>query len=281
MTGSLVVIATPIGNLGDISPRALDMLASADIVYCEDTRHTRQIFANKGLATGYRLRALHEHNEMSLCDDIVASIRSGQTIGLVSDAGTPGVSDPGSRLIAYVAAEGLPVTTVPGPSAVIAALTLSGLSMDRFAFDGFVPRKAGERRELLASWARESRTIVVYESPQRIAATLADVAAVYPDRPLAVVREITKIHEEVIRGTAADVAKQFAEREVRGEIVLVVSGVASHVDVADDDVRSALEDHLSRGASVRDAAAFVSDDLGVSHRHAYELALALRRGDEA
>ncbi len=275
-SGQLVVVATPLGNLGDISRRALELLASADVVYCEDTRHSSTLFSAHGIAVNRRLRALHEHNEASLCAEIVERVRDGQVVVLISDAGTPGISDPGSRVVAAVAEAGLVVTTAPGPAAVIAALTISGLATDRFVMDGFVPRKAGERDLLYARWAREERTIVFYESPQRLAGTLDELAARFPERRVAVAREITKLHEEVIRGTLERVASLIAQREVLGEIVVVLEGAPEAPAVGDEMVRAALAEQLAGGASVRDAVSFVADSLGVAHRGVYQLALALR-----
>jgi 16S rRNA (cytidine1402-2'-O)-methyltransferase len=275
-SGQLVVVATPLGNLGDISRRALELLASDDVVYCEDTRHSSTLFSAHGIAVNRRLRALHEHNEASLCAEIVERVRDGQVVVLISDAGTPGISDPGSRVVAAVAEAGLVVTTAPGPAAVIAALTISGLATDRFVMDGFVPRKAGERDLLYARWAREERTIVFYESPQRLAGTLDELAARFPERRVAVAREITKLHEEVIRGTLERVASLIAQREVLGEIVVVLEGAPEAPAVGDEMVRAALAEQLAGGASVRDAVSFVADSLGVAHRGVYQLALALR-----
>jgi 16S rRNA (cytidine1402-2'-O)-methyltransferase len=276
VSGSLVLVATPLGNLGDISRRALDVLRDADIIYCEDTRHSRQLLAAHEIAASGRLRALHEHNEASLCDEVVTRVRHGDCVALVTDAGTPGISDPGSRVVAAVAAAGLTVTTTPGPSAVIGALSVSGLATERFVMEGFVPRKAGERAAWYEQWRHEPRTVVFYESPQRIARTLHEIADALSDRSVVVVRELTKMYEEVVRGTAAEVAATFAARETRGEIVVILSG-APTAPVSDDNaVKRALIDELARGTSTRDAATAVATSLGVSHRRAYELALAAR-----
>jgi 16S rRNA (cytidine1402-2'-O)-methyltransferase len=272
----LVLVATPLGNLGDISRRALELLANADVIYCEDTRHSSTLFSAHNIAVNRRLRALHEHNEASLCEEIVERVRAGQVVVLISDAGTPAISDPGSRAVAAVAQAGLVVTTAPGPSAVIAALTISGLSTERFVMEGFLARKAGEREALYAQWQRESRTIVFYESPQRLSTTLREMAQHFGERQIAVAREITKLHEEVVRGDVASVANIFASREVLGEIVVVLEGSTQIVPVDDDVVRAALAEQLDRGVSVRDAVAFVEEALGVPHRSTYLLAIALR-----
>ncbi len=277
--GELVIVATPLGNLGDITRRALEVLESADVVFCEDTRHSRTIFSAYSLRSRQRLRALHEHNEAGLCEEIVALVRAGQRVAVVTDAGTPTISDPGARVAAAVAAAGLRVTTAPGPSSVVAALSVSGLDTERFVMEGFLPRRGGERRVVFEGWAREPRTVVFFESPQRLATSLTELAALYPGRRVAVVRELTKVHEEVLRGTVFEVADSLSRREVLGEVVVVVEGGAA-TPVDDATVRAALADHLAGGASVRDAANAVAADLGVAHRDAYRAALALRAGED-
>jgi 16S rRNA (cytidine1402-2'-O)-methyltransferase len=277
--GRLVLVATPLGNLGDISRRALELLRTADVIYCEDTRRSSTLFSAHDIAVNARLRALHEHNEVSLCEQIVTRVANGQTVVLISDAGTPGISDPGARVVAAVAAAGLVVTTAPGPSAVVAALTISGLSTERFAMEGFMPRKAGEREALYAQWRNEPRTIVFYESPQRLGATLTEMVAPFGERRVCVAREITKLHEEVLRGSVADVAAIVGAREVLGEIVVVLEG-SHEVEIVDDDlIRAALREQVDAGASTRDAVAFVAESLGVSRRGVYQMALELRADD--
>lgn len=277
--GQLVLVATPLGNLGDISRRALELLESADVIYCEDTRRSSTLFSAHAIAVNGRLRALHEHNEASLCDKVVAQVAGGASVVVISDAGTPGISDPGSRVVAAVAAAGLVVTTAPGPSAVVAALTISGLSSERFAMEGFMARKAGEREALYAQWMHEPRTIVFYESPQRLATTLNEMAARFSARRACVAREITKLHEEVLRGTVAEIANLVNAREVLGEIVVVLEG-NTEVEVIDDElIRAALRDQVDAGASTRDAVSFVAESLGVARRVVYQMALALRVED--
>ena len=277
--GQLVVVATPLGNLGDISRRALELLSTADVIYCEDTRRSSTLFSAHSIAVNGRLRALHEHNEASLCDQVVAQVASGQVVVVVSDAGTPGISDPGARVVAAVAAAGLVVTTAPGPSAVVAALTISGLPTERFAMEGFMPRKASEREALYVQWLHEPRTIVFYESPQRLAATLNEMVDVFGSRRIGVAREITKLHEEVLRGTVAEIAELIDAREVLGEIVVVLEG-NPQVEVVDDElIRAALRDQVDEGVSTRDAVSYVAESLGVAHRVVYQMALELRSGD--
>ena len=277
--GQLVLVATPLGNLGDISRRALELLREADVIYCEDTRRSSTIFSAHSIAVNGRLRALHEHNEASLCDQVVAQVANGQTVVVISDAGTPGISDPGARVVAAVAAAGLTVTTAPGPSAVVAALTISGLPTERFAMEGFMPRKAGEREALYAQWVHEPRTIVFYESPQRLGATLNEMAASLGPRRVAIAREITKLHEEVLRGTVEAIAAVVNAREILGEIVVVLEGNIETEVIDDELIRAALRDQVDSGASTRDAVSFVAESLGVAHRVVYQMALELRADD--
>ncbi|MGD1013676.1 MAG: 16S rRNA (cytidine(1402)-2'-O)-methyltransferase [Acidimicrobiales bacterium] len=274
--GQLVVVATPLGNLGDISRRALALLESADVIYCEDTRHSNKLFSAHGIAVRSRLESLHEHNEAAQCEAVVARVSAGQTVVLISDAGTPGISDPGSRVVAAVAGAGLLVTTAPGPSAVIAALSVSGLDTERFVMEGFVARKHGEREERYALWASEIRTLVFYESPQRLARTLEELAEHFPARRAVVAREMTKLHEEIVRGTLEDLARTFASREVVGEIVVVLEGAAPAPELDEATLRAAIADQLAHGLSVRDAVSNVTDDLGTSRREVYRIALELR-----
>jgi len=273
--GELILAATPFGGKGDITRRALDVLESADVVFCEDTRHSRTLFSAFAISPRRRLRSLHEHNEASLCAEVVERVRGGEVVALVTDAGTPTISDPGARVVAAVGGAGLRVTTAPGPSSVVAALSVSGLAGNSFVMEGFLARRAGERDAAYERWGDEDRTVVFFESPQRLAATLGALAARYPERRVAVVRELTKVHEEVMRGSLREVAAIVAARDVLGEVVVVLAG-APRTRADDATVRAALVDQLARGASVRDAASAVVDDLGVAHRAAYQVALELR-----
>jgi 16S rRNA (cytidine1402-2'-O)-methyltransferase len=278
--GAVVVVATPIGNLGDLAPRAVEVLRTADLVCCEDTRRTRALLSAAGVGGGARLRSLHAHNEAARIEEVLAALAKGATVAVVSDAGTPGVSDPGTRLVAAAAAAGQRVTVVPGPSSVLAALVVSGLATDRFCVEGFLPRKGEARRRRLDAVVAEARTSVVLEAPGRLAATLQDVAERAPDRRVAVCRELTKLHEEVWRGTAADAARQYAERDVRGEVVLVVAGTAARGAPEEPDdraVAAAVASRVAQGDSARDAASAVAHALGVSRRRAYAAAVDARR----
>jgi 16S rRNA (cytidine1402-2'-O)-methyltransferase len=275
-----VLVATPIGNLGDLAPRARQVLVEATLIFCEDTRRTRALLSAFGIGAGDRLVSLHRHNEAAGAERIAVAVAGGATVALVSDAGTPGISDPGALVAARLAAQGEVVTTVPGPSSVIAAVTVSGLPTDRFVVEGFLPRKGTDRRRRVGALLADERTSVVLEAPGRLAATLDELATLDPDRPVAVAREMTKLHEEVWRGTLAGAATEFGGREVRGEIVLVVGGAKSP-DPADDDalevaVRAVWADDPSAGP--RQVADRVAATLGVGRRRAYEAALRLRSG---
>jgi 16S rRNA (cytidine1402-2'-O)-methyltransferase len=273
--GALVLVGTPIGNLGDLSPRAADVLAGADVVCCEDTRRTGKLLALAGI--GRRpFVVLNEHSEEREVPRVVERIERGQRVALVSDAGMPAISDPGERLVAAVVAAGLAVEVVPGPSAAVAALVVSGLPAGRFVFEGFLPRKGPARRQRLAAAAAEPRTTVLYEAPHRLARTLADLVEVCgEERRVAVAREITKLHEQVWRGTLAGAVAWVAEREPPGEIVLVLQGAPVAGPPGDDDIVAAVRSEMAAGSSARDAARTVATRLDVPRRRAYEIATAL------
>lgn len=278
--GRLVIVSTPIGNLGDLSPRAVDALRHADLVCCEDTRRTRALLTHAGVS-GRRLLSVHARNEAARLPQVLAHLATGETVAVVSDAGTPGVSDPGSRLVQAAVDAGVEVTAVPGPSAVLAALVVSGLPTARFCFEGFLARRGTDRRRRLEALAREERTTLIYEAPGRLAATLVDLAAACGgDRAVVVARELTKLHEELWRGTLAEAAPEFAGREVRGEVVVVLAGAAPAAPAREQDVVEALRRQVDEGVSWRDATSAVAAELGVGRRTVYDLALALRRGDE-
>ena len=218
------LVATPIGNLGDMSLRALAVLAAADTVYAEDTRHTRRLLSHFGI--GARLESYHYHNKSRQVPRIVARLQEGARIAVVSDAGMPSVSDPGYSLVKALLAAALPWTVVPGPSSVLAALVLSGLPTDRFLYVGYAPRKKGARQRFLVDALQERGTVVVLESCHRITTTLDMLAEVAPLRPLVIAREITKLHEETLRGTAAELLKLMTGRRLKGELVLLIQGLS-------------------------------------------------------
>lgn len=280
MSGSLVLVATPIGNLGDISQRARDALANADLIACEDSRHSGRLVKHLGIADPAYV-VVNEHTERDATERIVTAIAGGRTVALITDAGTPAISDPGAVVVRAVVDAGLPVSAVPGPAALVMALVLSGLPTTRFVFEGFLPRSGGDRERRLADIAVEERTVVVYESPHRITRTLADLAGVCgAHRRVAVARELTKLHEEVWRGTAADAAAHFDTNEPVGEFVVVIEGAPPAAPADDEQIARAIDAALAAGLSVRDAADRVAADLGVARRVAYGVALVRRATTE-
>jgi 16S rRNA (cytidine1402-2'-O)-methyltransferase len=261
--GRLVVCATPIGNLEDVTMRVLDALRAADAVACEDTRHTRLLLERHDIST--RTVSLHEHNERSRARELVERMRSGEIVALVSDAGTPLVSDPGFALVRACIEAGIEVEALPGPSAVLAALVVSGLPSDRWRFVGFLPRARGQLSELLA---RATDTLVAFESPARLAGTLGLLAAQDPARAVAVCRELTKLHEEVRRGSAAEVAAYYRETPARGEVVLVV-GAADLARAPLQDALAVVRELIDAGAKPRPAAAAVAKLTGLRANELY------------
>ncbi len=270
----IILAATPIGNLGDASRRLVEALESATMIAAEDTRVTQRLLAALGVANRPRLIALHDHNEKQLSGELVELARDADLL-VLSDAGMPTVSDPGYGLVAAAAAAGVAVTALPGPSAVLTALAVSGLPTDRFAFEGFVPRRPGERRAALQALEREPRTMVFFEAPTRVGGTLADMAAVFgADRRASVSRELTKLHEETVRGPLGELAA-WAGAGVRGELVVVVAGAQAAAVAFPDAVTQVLE-LVRSGTRLKDAAAEVSAHTGHSSRELYQAALAVR-----
>lgn len=271
----LYIVATPIGNLRDITLRALDLLAAADVIACEDTRVTEKLMSRYGLA-GQRL-AYHEHNAERMRPLLIEKLKAGAVVALVSDAGTPLISDPGFKLVRAALAEGIAVTTLPGASAALAALVLSGLPSDRFFFQGFLPPKQVARRRVLGAIASLHATLIVYETGPRLAATLADMAALLGDRPAAVARELTKLYEELRRGDLAALAVHYAAAGApKGEIVIVVGGLESPAReaISEDDIDAALNAALAT-MSVKDASVAVAEATGRPRREVYQRALIL------
>ena len=276
-TGSLILVSTPIGNLGDLSPRATDTLARVGVIACEDTRHTRKLLTHAGIS-GKQLLAVHDHNEAGQVAHVLGLLDRGVDVAVVTDAGTPGISDPGTRLVVAAAAAGARVEVVPGPSALVAALVLSGLPTARFCFEGFLPRKGRERAARLGAIAAERRTTVLYEAPHRLEATLGDLlAACGALRLVAVARELTKLHEEVWRGTLEGALARARESAPRGEHVLVVAGAAGPEPAGDAQVEAALAAKLAEGVPAKEAVPLVAAELGVPKRRVYDASLRLRR----
>ena len=280
MTGSLAVVSTPIGNLDDLTARAATVLREADLVLAEDTRHTGRLLAHIGSTAPQR--SLHDHNEAERIAEVLERIAAGQRVALVSDAGTPGVSDPGHRVMRACVEAGVRIEPIPGPSALTAALVVSGLPMDRVAFDAFLPRRGAARRLRLAELAHEPRTIVLFVAPHRAEEDLEDLAhALGDDRRATLARELTKLHEEVVHGTLGELAVRV-RAGVRGEVALVVAGfepVAPEVDV--DAAVAEVARRVAEGWSTRDAVAEVAVTTGASRRDLYRRATSAGRGDPA
>lgn len=268
--GTLYLVATPIGNLEDITARALRILRESTLIAAEDTRHTRKLLTHFDLHTP--LTSYFEHNKLNKLDTILEALKQGD-VALVSDAGTPGLSDPGYELVRAALGAGYAVTPVPGPSAVVAALVASGLPTDAFVYLGFLPRKDAERKTLLQSMAQEPRTLVAYEAPHRLLETLADIEATLGNRPVAVARELTKLHEEIFRGSARTAHEHFSAKEVLGEITLVIGGAVREAPEVWDKarVREALTARLEAGAKPKEAAHWVAQHSGWNSREVYKL----------
>lgn len=272
MSGRLVVVGTPIGNLGDLSPRASEMLGDADVIACEDTRRTGRLLSAAGI-TAPKLVVVNEHTETAAASSLVERVQDGATVVLVTDAGMPSVSDPGAGVVAAMVDAGLDVSVVPGPTAASAALAASGLPSARWVFEGFLPRKGSGRTERLRALAIEQRTAILYEAPHRMVRTVDDLASVCAgERRVVFGREITKLHEEWFRGTLDEAVVRLGEHEPRGEFVIVLDGAAPPPEATDDDLRAALAAERASGASTRDAVAAVTERFGVAKRRVYDLA---------
>jgi 16S rRNA (cytidine1402-2'-O)-methyltransferase len=274
-TGTLVLAATPIGDPRDAAPRLGQELATADVVAAEDTRRLKRLLAALEVAPTGRVLSYHEHNEAARTPELVERLVAGERVVVVTDAGMPSVSDPGYRLVAAAVEAGVRVTCVPGPSAVLMALAVSGLPVDRFAFDGFLPRKAGERARVLAEAAQERRTLVYFEAPHRLAEALAAMAEAFgPGRRAAVCRELTKTYEEVRRGTLAELA-EWAADGARGEITVVVAG-AERVVSSVEDALDGIRQRVAAGERLKDVASDVAARTGLSKKALYDAAVAAR-----
>ncbi|MDR7545264.1 MAG: 16S rRNA (cytidine(1402)-2'-O)-methyltransferase [Armatimonadota bacterium] len=267
--GILYLVATPIGNLEDITLRAIRILREADVVACEDTRRTRGLLSHLDVHTP--TISLHEHNEQARIPQILALLREGKRVALVSDAGTPAIADPGAALVAAAAREGLRIVPVPGASAVTAAVSLADFPAERFAFVGFLPRRGAERRRMLEAVAGMPLALVMFEAPHRVREALDDLARVFGERRLVLVRELTKVHEQVLRGTASEVRAALGEA-ARGEVTLVIEGAPPARAAARQSPEQFLRDLLARGLSRRDAARALEVAYGLPSREAYRMA---------
>lgn len=267
LAGTLYIVATPIGNLEDITQRALRILREADLIACEDTRHTRRLLEHYGIRKP--TISYHDHNEIPRSEDLISKLLSGLNIAIVSDAGTPLIADPGYRVVSRAAAEGVPVISVPGPSAVVTALAGSGLPTDSFYFGGFLPSKRTQRRKALSETGKLDCTLIFYEAPHRLIEAISDLAEILGDRDVVICRELTKLHEEWIRGTALSVAESLAGRgEVKGEVTLLI-GKARESGPPQRSCREAFDSFTAEGLSRMDAIKAVARERGVSKREVY------------
>lgn len=275
--GRIVLAGTPIGNAGDATARLVELLATADIVAAEDTRRLHRLVQTLGITVAGRIISYHEHNEATRTAELLEQVKSGKTLVMVTDAGMPSVSDPGFRLVEGAVAAGLRVTAAPGPSAVLTALALSGLPTDRFCFEGFLPRKAGERSSRLADLDAERRTMVFFEAPHRLEPMLRALHERFgADRRAAVCRELTKTYEEVIRGTLRELLQWAETNEVRGEIAVVVGGAPERDPGRPEDHVAAVNGLVEQGIRLKEAVAAVAEDVRVSKRELYAAVLASR-----
>lgn len=270
----LYLVATPIGHLADMSLRAIAILARADVIYCEDTRHSRTLLAHYGIRSP--LQPYHEHNAEEQRPRVLRDLENGRVVALISDAGTPLVSDPGFKLVREAAAQGYPVIAIPGASATLAALSVSGLPTDAFFFAGFLPAKGGARKTRASELATVPGTLVLFEAPTRLAATLRDLTAVLGNRQAAIARELTKLHEEIRRATLSELADHFEDNPPKGEIVIVV-GPPEQGEISDAMIEAKLAPALE-GLSIRDASRVVAEQLQISKARVYDVALAMKRG---
>ena len=278
--GTLSIVATPIGNLGDFSPRAAKVLAAADIIACEDTRVTKKLLRLTGTSISGKIVAYHDHNGEKMRPYLIERISQGDHVALVSDAGTPLISDPGYKLVAACRDHGLCVTTTPGPSAAIAALTISGLPSDRFLFAGFVPTAQKAREKQFAELASLSATSIWFDTPSRLARSLSDMASVFGNRQACVAREITKLHEEALHGSLGGLAADLqAKPPMKGEVVIVVAGRNIEDTLIDDDALAAMLRAEMDGQRLRDAVAAVVAATGIAKNRVYKLALEIAKQD--
>ena len=275
--GQLILAATPLGNILDASPRLKETLEQADLIAAEDTRRAKRLFADLNLEIKAPVISLFEENEIEKIPDIIEKLKNGLKVVVISDAGTPAISDPGYRLVTKAIEENISITVIPGPSAVLSALVLSGLPTDRFSFEGFIARKGKERTEILNNLNTQSRTIVIFESPRRTLQTLQDIQEIVgDDRKAAVVREISKTYEEVIRGSLKELVAWANSKEVLGEITLVIAGVENTgKKEVDDEAIAEVKQLIAAGSSFKDAVQEVSTQRGLSRRELYEASLRL------
>lgn len=271
MAGTLYVVATPLGNLGDLSPRAADTLKRVSVVAAEDTRHSKPLLAHAGSQA--ELISFHAHSSERALERILRILSEGRDVALITDAGTPAISDPGAELVAAAQERGIPIVTIPGPNAVAASLSVSGIPADRYLFLGFIPRKGSDRRRLLLTAAQSEWTVVIFEAPNRVTQLLADLSEVCgPERRAAVSRELTKVFEETRSGTLQELSEHYAEAPARGEVTVVIAGTGKeHVEQRSPDPHERARDLLAEGLSRRDVANRLVEETGISRNTAYRL----------
>jgi 16S rRNA (cytidine1402-2'-O)-methyltransferase len=269
--GTLYVVATPIGNLEDITLRALRVLKEVDVIAAEDTRHTQILLSHYGIRTP--LTSYHEHNEKTKARQLMSRLERGEQIALVSDAGTPAISDPGYRLAVEAIRGGIPVIPIPGASALTAVLSAGGLPTDRFVFDGFLPAKKQERRARLRALSSETRTLVIYEAPHRLTETLNDLVEILGDRETVLAREVSKVHEEFLRGRLTEVAKQIVGREIKGELTILIGGSRGQSEVSQEQIEEEIRKLKDDGLRVKEIAEILGEKYGYPKKEIYRLAL--------
>jgi 16S rRNA (cytidine1402-2'-O)-methyltransferase len=276
LSGSLYIVSTPIGNLEDITLRALRVLKEVDLIAAEDTRRTRQLLSHYGIHKP--LMSYHEHNRRRREDSLLEELRGGKSIALVTDAGTPGISDPGEPLVRRAVQESIPLVPIPGPSALVAALSVSGLPTESFLFYGFLPSKATGRQKLLLSLKDRPETLIFYESPKRLRSFLEDAFRILGERQVMVAREMTKVYEEVYRGMVLEVSKELGDEEIKGEVTIVMEGCTLPARVARQAIEEALELYYREmGLSMKEAIDRVAEELGVSKKDVYRESLQVKR----
>lgn len=273
MTGTLYILATPIGNLDDITIRALKILQEVDLIAAEDTRHSKKLLAHFAVTTP--LTSYHEHNEDIKSRELVRQLLDGKNIALITDAGTPTIADPGYRLLVGAIAAGVKIVPIPGPSAVTAALSAAGMPTDRYIFEGFLPPKGGKRRERLESLRSDPRTLVFYEAPHRIAECLTDILSILGDRYLVIARELTKLHEEFLRGKVSELQRVVAEREPRGEMTLIVAGAEEAKTITETELLQQIKQLKAQGLRDKEIATQLAERYRYPKNAIYRLALTL------
>ena len=279
MPGILYIVPTPIGNLEDITLRALRVLKEVELIAAEDTRHTRNLLAHFGIKTA--LTSYHEHNERDKARSLVGRLKSGASIALVSDAGTPAISDPGYRIVVDAIRAGLQVIPLPGASALTTALSASGLPTDRFLFEGFLPAKPQERKVKLQALRSETATLVFYEAPHRLTDSLADMLKIFGDREIAMARELTKVHEEFRRGKLSEIVGPLDDHEIKGELVIVVQGATGEAVISDAELQVTIRQLRGEGMGVKEIAELLGERYGLAKKHVYRLALEVKAPTQA